>query len=167
VRVTLRLTAGPSDEEHSLALRNAEGHEVPVQIHGMRQEGPYWYVDVGFLTRDVPALGYRVFWSEPGVRLAPNQADAARPADQPAAAEPPNRLAGDVTLAALDTFDKRRRSLIQASLWQVDQIAARYAGSGIPLDELIAVGYAGLVRAAELYNRAKGRSFADYAVGTI
>lgn len=62
-QVTLRLNAPPEQ----LIIRGTDGQALPTQLVDLRPHGPYWYADLLFLARDVPALGYRVFraWDEP------------------------------------------------------------------------------------------------------
>ena len=41
-------------------------HEVPAQVYDVQPQAPYWHAEVGFLARDVPSLGYRVYEVRPG-----------------------------------------------------------------------------------------------------
>jgi alpha-mannosidase len=118
VRVTLRLTARPE----GLTIRNVEGHEVPVQVYDVRHEAPYWTAEVGFLARDVPSLGYRVFWAEPDERREPTEALLTRPLTQ---AEAFSRSTVDPMGAALEEIDETRRALAESHQGLVAEVAQR------------------------------------------
>ncbi len=60
-----------------------------------------------------------------------------------------------------------RERLIRSNLRFVVTIAKRYAGNGVPLEDLINDGNLGLVKAAERFDPARGYKFISYAVWWI
>lgn len=73
-------------------------------------------------------------------------------------------------LRAVRSPDERREvlaELIETNLPLCDALAARYAGRGAELDDLVQVARAALVAAAERFRPAEGMSFAAFAVPTI
>ena len=56
-----------------------------------------------------------------------------------------------------------RDRLVRANLRLVVSVARRYAGKGLPLEDLVAEGNMGLLRAAEGFDPAAGTRFATYA----
>jgi RNA polymerase primary sigma factor len=56
-----------------------------------------------------------------------------------------------------------RDRMVRANLRLVVNIARCYAGKGLPLEDLIAEGNLGLMRAAELYDPSRGVRFSTYA----
>jgi alpha-mannosidase len=64
VRLTLRLSAQPD----GLVVHGDDDQAVPALVHSVHQEGHYWYADLSFLARDIPALGYRLFRAWPTAR---------------------------------------------------------------------------------------------------
>lgn len=60
-----------------------------------------------------------------------------------------------------------REKLIRSNLRFVVSIARRYAGNGVPLEDLVNEGNLGLVKAAERFDPARGYKFISYAVWWI
>ncbi len=60
-----------------------------------------------------------------------------------------------------------RDEAVVLSLGLADQVAQRYRGRGIDLDDLVQVGRMALVKAAHGYQPGRGAGFAAYAVPTI
>jgi RNA polymerase sigma-B factor len=101
-----------------------------------------------------------------------------RPA-QPHAAPPQVAGAADRSAASLGwlrtaaaTTDPVRRArllgqVVEANLRLADGLAARYAGRGIALDDLVQVARLGLVRAAQRFDPDAGTDFAAFAVPTV
>jgi len=75
----------------------------------------------------------------------------------------------EVELAArIQAGDIRSRDeLVQANLWFVISVAAKYQNRGIPMDDLISAGNLGLITAAERFDGTKGYKFISYAVWWI
>ena len=89
-----------------------------------------------------------------------------------------NAISNSVTLDAQAERDLSRRiiheddaaarqALIHANLRLVVSIARRYANRGLPLQDLVAEGNIGLIRAVELYNPEANTRFSTYAVWWI
>jgi RNA polymerase nonessential primary-like sigma factor len=60
-----------------------------------------------------------------------------------------------------------RQRMIEANLRLVVMLARRYAGRGLPMEDLIAEGNLGLIRAVEKYDPEKGFRFSTYAAWWI
>src|SRR5215210_5675320 len=60
-----------------------------------------------------------------------------------------------------------REALVHRYLSLARQLAARYAGRGRPLDDLVQVANLGLVKAVGRYDPHRGAAFSSYAVPTI
>jgi RNA polymerase sigma-B factor len=60
-----------------------------------------------------------------------------------------------------------RRRLIERHLPLVRSIAARYAGGGEPLEDLVQIGAIGLIKAVDRYDAARGAAFGAYAAPFI
>src|SRR5438270_7504133 len=60
-----------------------------------------------------------------------------------------------------------RDRLVRANLRLVVAVARRHAGRGVPLEDLVAEGNLGLIRAAELFDPERGARFSTYAVPWI
>jgi RNA polymerase sigma-B factor len=60
-----------------------------------------------------------------------------------------------------------REALVHRYLSLARQLAARYAGRGRPLDDLVQVANLGLVKAVDRYDPGRGAAFSSYAVPTI
>jgi RNA polymerase primary sigma factor len=56
-----------------------------------------------------------------------------------------------------------RARLVRAYLWLVVGIARRYVGSGLPLEDLVAEGNLGLLRAADRFDPARNAHFTTFA----
>ncbi len=63
--------------------------------------------------------------------------------------------------------DAAREALVYRYLSLARQLAARYAGRGRPLDDLVQVANLGLVKAVDRYDPTRGAAFSSYAVPTI
>jgi RNA polymerase sigma-B factor len=63
--------------------------------------------------------------------------------------------------------DEAREALVYRYLSLARQLAARYAGRGRPLDDLVQVANLGLVKAVDRYDPERGAAFSSYAVPTI
>jgi RNA polymerase primary sigma factor len=63
--------------------------------------------------------------------------------------------------------DVSYHGLVQANLGFVIQTARRYAGMGLPLDDLVSEGNVGLLRAARNFDPSRGTKFISYAVWWI
>ena len=59
--------------------------------------------------------------------------------------------------------EKAKEKLITANLRLVVKIACAFEGLGLPLDELIAEGNIGLIRAVEKFDPGKGAKLSSYA----
>ena len=57
--------------------------------------------------------------------------------------------------------------LVEASHWLVVSLVGRFADRGVPFPELVAAGDAGLARAVQKYDPAKGYRFTTYATWWI
>lgn len=68
------------------------------------------------------------------------------------------------TLIQRDGSLEARNRLVSANLPLVFMVASKYAHRGVPLDDLIAEGNVGLIRAAEGFNPNAGARFSTYAV---
>lgn len=73
-------------------------------------------------------------------------------------------LGGEVRRSACR---ESRDHLIRANLRLVIAVAKRYANRGVPLEELIAEGNLGLIRAVERYDPSRGARFSTYAIWWI
>jgi RNA polymerase sigma-B factor len=60
-----------------------------------------------------------------------------------------------------------RREALEAGLPFARRLAARYAGRGVPLDDLGQVAVIGLIKAVDGFDPARGTDFASYAAPTI
>ena len=60
-----------------------------------------------------------------------------------------------------------RERLILAHQWLVRALAARFAGSGEPLEDLVQVGNVGLIRALDRFDPCHGTRFTTFATPTI
>jgi RNA polymerase primary sigma factor len=56
-----------------------------------------------------------------------------------------------------------RNHIVQANLRLVVRLASGYTGKGLPLEDLVAEGNLGLIRAAELFDPSRGVRFSTYA----
>jgi len=63
--------------------------------------------------------------------------------------------------------DASYHGLVQANLGFVIQTARRYAGMGLPLEDLVSEGNVGLLRAARNFDPSRGTKFISYAVWWI
>ena len=64
--------------------------------------------------------------------------------------------------------DRRARDQVLVELMPlVRSLAARYAGRGEPLDDLVQVGAVGLIKAVDRYDVSRGVEFTSYGVPTI
>lgn len=66
-----------------------------------------------------------------------------------------------------DEVARLRNEAVELNLDLARGLATRYAGRGIPVDDLIQVAYLGLVQAARRFDPSRGCRFADFAVPTI
>ncbi|MFO0842815.1 MAG: RNA polymerase sigma factor RpoD/SigA [Gemmataceae bacterium] len=65
----------------------------------------------------------------------------------------------------IGTGDSEARDrMVRANLRLVVNVARAYTGKGLPLEDLIAEGNLGLMRAAELFDPSRGHRFSTYAV---
>jgi RNA polymerase primary sigma factor len=85
-------------------------------------------------------------------------ADGAKPADH---------LCATSFVAAMSNFRRARDRLALANLRLVVSLARKYQSSGIPLDDLIQEGNAGLLRAVDKFEWRRGFRFSTYATWWI
>jgi RNA polymerase sigma-B factor len=82
-----------------------------------------------------------------------------------------DEAAVDLLLDSVNSPPTRRRVLqeeaIRLMMPLARALANRYAGRGLPLDDLCQVAYLGLVKAVRGYDPDRGREFLSYAVPTI
>jgi RNA polymerase sigma factor (sigma-70 family) len=62
---------------------------------------------------------------------------------------------------------KAKEEMIESNLGLVYFIARRYAGRGVPFEDLVQEGTVGLVRAVDKFDRSRGVRFSTYAVTWI
>jgi alpha-mannosidase len=60
----------------------------PVRVYNLWLQAPYWHAEVGFLARDVPSLGYRIFWAEPAAWTESAENLAPRGSESPGDRDP-------------------------------------------------------------------------------
>ncbi len=60
-----------------------------------------------------------------------------------------------------------RNRLVAANLRLVIYVARHYAGRGIPMEDLIAAGYSGLIAVAPMYDLNRGATFGTYVIWRI
>jgi RNA polymerase primary sigma factor len=60
-----------------------------------------------------------------------------------------------------------RRRMVEGNLRLVVSVAGRYAGRGVPLEDLVQEGVIGLMRAVELFDHRRGTAFSTYATWWI
>src|SRR5262245_27188516 len=89
-----------------------------------------------------------------------------RVADRPGA--PTERSVDDLLVAYHRDGDRAAREQVLVELMPlVRSLAARYAGRGEPLDDLVQVGAVGLIKAVDRFDVSRGVEFTSYGVPTI
>ncbi len=107
--------------------------------------------------------------------MAERESTARRTArDQPASGGEPNHRHGrsrsvDALLVAYHRDGDRgaREAALVELMPLVRSLAARYAGRGEPLDDLVQVGALGLIKAVDRFDVSRGVEFTSYGVPTI
>ncbi len=76
-------------------------------------------------------------------------------------------LLTEATTASLPRRRALQEEVVRLNMPLARTLANRYAGRGIPLDDLRQVAYLGLVKAVRGYDPERGREFLGYAIPTI
>jgi RNA polymerase primary sigma factor len=108
----------------------------------------------------------RLLSADDEVRLAKQIAAGKKAAKRLAegVADPEERRSLEAEVAA---GEQARQRMVEANLRLVAAIAARYQGRGLDLEDLIAEGNIGLIRAVEKFDYRKGFRFSTYATWWI
>ncbi|MBN1935840.1 MAG: sigma-70 family RNA polymerase sigma factor [Anaerolineae bacterium] len=157
VQVTLRLNALPDQ----LTICDTDGQAMPTQTIDLRQKGPYWYADLLFLAQDVPALGYRVFRTQP-----PSSPELDLSVIEQAIFATQDEIDPDLDIQ-FDNLAPSLQALARENRKLIVDIARQFIERGFDFADLVQAGKVGLLEAMKKFDDARDRSFDEYAAWWI